>query len=61
METGIRISAAGVDNLPQEFHRLMRRLIVLGVPAFSSVLLIVVLMVTRAGVATSLSVGAPTH
>jgi uncharacterized membrane protein len=57
----LAISATSFDTLPQEFHRLMRRWIVLGAPAFSSVLLIVVLMVTRAGVATSLSVGASTH
>ena len=57
----LAISATSFEALPQEFHRLMRRWIALGVPAFSSVLLIVVLMVTRAGVATSLSVGAPTH
>jgi uncharacterized membrane protein len=57
----LAISATSFDTLPHEFHRLMRRWIVLGVPAFSSVLLIVVLMVTRAGVATSLSVGASTH
>jgi uncharacterized membrane protein len=54
-------SAASFDKLPKEFHRLMRRWIVLGVPAFSSVLLIVVLMVTRAGVATSLSVASLMH
>jgi uncharacterized membrane protein len=57
----LAISATSFETLPQEFHRLMQRWIVLGVPAFSSVLLIVVLMVTRAGVATSLSVGASTH
>ena len=57
----LAISAASFEALPQEFHRFMRRWIVLGVPAFSSVLLIVVLMVTRAGVATSLAAGAPTH
>jgi uncharacterized membrane protein len=51
----LAISATSFDALPQEFHRLMRRWIVLGVPAFSAVLLIVVLMVTHAGVATSLS------
>ena len=50
----LAIAATSFDTLPQEFHRLMRRWIVLGVPAFSAVLLIVVLMVTRAGVATSL-------
>jgi uncharacterized membrane protein len=57
----LAISATSFDMLPQEFHRLMRRWIALGVPAFSSVMLIVVLMVTRAGVATSLSVSATTH
>ena len=57
----LAISATSFEVLPQEFHRLMRRWIALGVPAFSSVLLIVVLMVTRAGVATSLSMGAATH
>jgi uncharacterized membrane protein len=57
----LAISATSFEALPPEFHRLMRRWIALGVPAFSSVLLIVVLMVTRAGVATSLSVVAPTH
>jgi uncharacterized membrane protein len=57
----LAISATSFETLPQEVHRLMRRWIVLGVPAFSSVLLIVVLMVTRAGVATSLSAGTPTH
>jgi uncharacterized membrane protein len=48
-------SATSFDTLPQEFHRLMRRWIALGIPAFSAVLLIVVLMVTRAGVATTLT------
>jgi len=57
----LAISAASFDTLPQEFHRLMRRWIGLGVPAFASVLLIVVLMVTRAGVATSFSLGASPH
>jgi uncharacterized membrane protein len=50
----LAISATSFEALPQEFHSLMRRWIVLGVPAFSSVLLIVVLMVTHAGAATSL-------
>jgi uncharacterized membrane protein len=50
----LAIAATSFEALPQEFHGLMRRWIVLGVPAFSAVLLIVVLMVTRAGVATSL-------
>jgi uncharacterized membrane protein len=57
----LAIAATSFEALPQEFHRLMRQWIALGVPAFSSVLLIVVLMVTRAGVATSLSMGAATH
>ena len=57
----LAISATSFEALPREFHRLMRRWVALGVPAFSSVLLIVVLMVTRAGVATSLSMGAATH
>jgi len=47
-------AATSFDALPGEFHRLMRRWIVLGVPAFSAVLLIVILMVTHAGVATPL-------
>jgi uncharacterized membrane protein len=50
----LAISATSFEALPQEFHTLMRRWIVLGVPAFSAVLLIVVLMVTHFGVATSL-------
>ena len=50
----LAISATSFEALPQEFHGLMRRWVALGVPAFSAVLLIVVLMVTRAGVATSL-------
>ena len=50
----LAISATSFEALPQEFHGLMRRWIVLGVPAFSAVLLIVVLMVTHFGVATSL-------
>ena len=50
----LAISATSFEALPQEFHSFMRRWIVLGVPAFSAVLLIVVLMVTRAGVAKSL-------
>jgi uncharacterized membrane protein len=50
----LAISASRFKALPQEFHGLMRRWVVLGVPAFSAVLLIVVLMVTRAGVAKSL-------
>ena len=50
----LAIAATSFESLPEEFHRLMRRWIVLGVPAFSAVLLIVVLMVTHFGVATSL-------
>jgi uncharacterized membrane protein len=50
----LAIGAASFQALPQEFHRLMWRWMVLGVPAFSAVLLIVVLMVTHFGVATSL-------
>ena len=50
----LAIAATSFETLPQEFHRLMRRWVVLGVPTFSAVLLIVVLMVTHAGVATSL-------
>ena len=43
-------AAPRFDALPAAFHRRMRIWIVLGVPAFSAVLLIVVLMVTRAGI-----------
>jgi uncharacterized membrane protein len=42
-------AAPRFESLPAAFHRRMRVWIVLGVPAFSAVLLIVVLMVTRAG------------
>jgi uncharacterized membrane protein len=42
-------AAPRFDALPPAFHRRMRIWIVLGIPAFSAVLLIVVLMVTRAG------------
>ena len=42
-------TAASYAELPAQFHRLMRWWIVLGVPAFTAVLLIVVLMVTHAG------------
>jgi uncharacterized membrane protein len=42
-------TAASYAALPPEFHRLMRWWIVLGVPAFTAVLLIVVLMVTHMG------------
>jgi uncharacterized membrane protein len=51
----LAMSATSFETLPQEFHRLMRRWIALGIPAFSAVLLIVILMVTHAGVATSLA------
>ncbi len=47
-------TAPRFDALPAAFHRGMRLWIVLGVPAFSSVLLIVVLMVTRAGMSKPL-------
>ncbi len=50
----LAMAAKSFDLLPPEFHRLMRRWIVLGIPAFSAVFLIVILMVTHAGVATSL-------
>ena len=50
----LAMAATSFDTLPQEFHRLMRRWIVLGIPAFSAVLLIVILMVTHAGVTTLL-------
>jgi uncharacterized membrane protein len=50
----LAVAANSFDSLPQEFHRLMRRWIVLGVPAFSAVLLIVILMVTHAGAGISL-------
>jgi len=42
-------TAASYAALPPEFHRMMRWWIVLGVPAFTAVLLIVVLMVTHLG------------
>ena len=41
--------ATSYAALPDEFHRLMRWWVALGVPAFAAVLLIVALMVTRAG------------
>lgn len=40
-------AAASYDALPAQFHRLMRWWVSLGVPAFSFVMLIVLLMVTR--------------
>ena len=42
-------AATSYAALPDEFHRLMRWWVALGVPAFTAVLLIIVLMVTRAG------------
>jgi len=50
----LAIAASSFDSLPREFHRLMRRWIMLGVPAFSAVLLILILMVTHAGAGISL-------
>lgn len=47
-------SAASFDTLPDAFHRLMHRWIMLGIPAFSAVLLIVVLMVSGRGAAAAL-------
>jgi uncharacterized membrane protein len=41
--------------LPPEFHYLMRRWIMLGIPAFTAVLVIVVLMVTGLGAATPIA------
>jgi uncharacterized membrane protein len=45
-------SAPSFDALPEAFHRLIRRWIALGIPAFAAVLVIVILMVTSAGAAT---------
>jgi uncharacterized membrane protein len=42
-------AATSYGTLPSEFHRLMKWWVALGIPAFTAVLLIVVLMVTRAG------------
>jgi uncharacterized membrane protein len=42
-------TATSYAMLPAEFHRLMKWWFALGVPAFTAVLLIVVLMVTRVG------------
>ena len=42
-------AATSYAALPNEFHRLMRWWVALGVPAFTAVLLIIVLMVTHAG------------
>ena len=47
-------AAASYDALPPAFHRLMRRWIALGIPAFTAVMIIVVLMVTSSGATTSL-------
>ena len=47
--------ATSYEALPSAFHRLMRTWIALGIPAFTAVLLIVVLMVTNIGVATGLT------
>jgi uncharacterized membrane protein len=45
-------STQSFEALPEAFHRLMRRWIALGIPAFTAVLVIVILMVTRVGAAT---------
>jgi uncharacterized membrane protein len=42
-------SVPSFEALPPAFHRLMRQWIMLGIPAFTAVLLLVFLMVTRAG------------
>jgi len=47
-------AATSYDALPLTFHRLMRRWIALGVPAFTAVLVILILMVTSIGTTTSL-------
>jgi uncharacterized membrane protein len=47
-------AAPSFDALPEAFHRLMRRWIALGIPAFTAVLVIVILMVTSAGAVTSI-------
>lgn len=52
-------SASTFDALPDVFHRLMRRWIMLGIPAFTAVLVIVILMVTNFGAATTLTRAAP--
>jgi uncharacterized membrane protein len=46
--------AASYEALPRVFHQLMRRWIALGIPAFTAVLVIVILMVTSIGTMTSL-------
>jgi|HubBroStandDraft_6_1064221.scaffolds.fasta_scaffold723830_2 uncharacterized membrane protein len=48
-------SAQSFAALPPEFHHLMRRWIRLGIPAFTAVLVIVVLMVTGLGAATQIA------
>jgi len=45
-------AATTYDALPPVFHQLMRRWIALGIPAFTTVMIIAVLMVTSLGVAT---------
>ncbi len=47
-------AAASYDALPPAFHQLMRRWIALGIPAFTAVLVIVILMVTSTAALTSL-------
>jgi len=47
-------AALSYEGLPPEFHRLMKTWIALGIPAFCAVMGIVVLMVTHAGIATSI-------
>src|SRR5437764_14646736 len=48
-------AAATYDQLPPAFHQLMRRWIALGIPAFTAVLMIVILMVTNIGATTGLT------
>jgi uncharacterized membrane protein len=45
-------SAPSFAQLPPAFHRLMRRWILLGIPAFTAVLVLVILMVTGLGALT---------
>lgn len=47
-------AATSFATLPDAFHRLVRRWIMLGIPAFTAVLLIVVLMVSGRGAVTAL-------
>lgn len=47
-------SATNYSGLSPVFHQLMRRWIAFGIPAFTAVLVIVILMVTSFGAATSL-------